>query len=584
MASAIDRFGRFFEHRLAMPLIVAASLYLRFSHLGHRTIATGDEGCHALVARNLLRHPLMPTLIEVPWLPFDYRFWSGNHIWLHKPILPLWQIALSYSAFGINAFALRLPSAILATATVVLTYLIGRDLFDRRTGWIAAAFLGISPIIERIVQGYLFSDHVDIALLFWTELGLYFGLRAIRGGRMRDAVLAGIACGLAYLSKYFLGLLVPALLFAVLILTHFRLIDRATVKLRWRHAIACVLVACMTAAPWLAWCFLHFRRELLYEHFIGLAHLSGDVEGWSAPWDRLVGDYFPMMQAFLFMPVVVAASLLWFTSLRENRLGLWFLYSWLGIVVLPHLLAASKTPTSTMLAIPAGCLMFGALLSAASRADCIAAIGCVAGSFAGLLGTRDFSAYGIGPSPSGRFGGALLEQPWLMTQLAAAGAGIVVMLSVAWLVARIPRRFALVSERSVAMLLTSLAFALAVALGTMSVQDSRRVAALNWTVGSFVELGAWAKSALEPNAVLLIDTRKPGDVLRAMLFSDRTCYSTTLSDLPAVAGLVREAGGIPYLLSKKVLSTSPARYSDPIERWRVCEWTEGAAAPAPTRK
>jgi len=49
-----------------------------------------DERYHALVAKNLTKHPFFPTLYDKPILPFDYKSWVGNHIWLHKQPLPLW--------------------------------------------------------------------------------------------------------------------------------------------------------------------------------------------------------------------------------------------------------------------------------------------------------------------------------------------------------------------------------------------------------------------------------------------------------------------------------------------------------------
>jgi 4-amino-4-deoxy-L-arabinose transferase-like glycosyltransferase len=466
----------------------------------------------------------------------------------------------------------------------MLTYLIGRDLFDRRSGWIAAAFQGISPTVQRLVQGYLFSDHIDVALLFWTELGIYFGLRAIRGGFMRDSAVAGIACGLAYLSKYFLALLVPALLLATLILVRLRLIEPANVQLRWRHAVACMLAAGLTAAPWLLWCFIHFRQELVHEHLYALAHLTGEKEGWAAPWDRLLADYWPTMQAYLFMPVVVAAALLGFTSWRKNRLSLWFVGSWLGIVVLPHILAASKTPTGTVLSIPAGCLMFGALLSAATRSDLLAAAGCIAGTFAGLFGSRDLAKYGKGPAPSGKFAGVLLDADWLITQTAVAATCMAGMLCAGWFLMRIRKRGARVPDKPIRVLLAALAIALAATLAGMSVKESWRVASLNRSEGSYLELGTWVRSHLEPNAVLLLDVSRANEAVLATLWSDRTCYPTTLTDMSADGGKIKQANGIPYIVSRKRLANLSPRYSDPTDGWIVYEWTEDAGPPTPAGK
>jgi 4-amino-4-deoxy-L-arabinose transferase len=119
--------------------VLLATLGLKFRNLDHTGLTHWDEVFHAVVARNVLKHPLKPTLIDTPCLPYDYKKWQDNHVWLHKPILPFWQIALSFALFGVDTFALRLPSALLSTGAAWLTYLIGKELLDRRAALLAAA-------------------------------------------------------------------------------------------------------------------------------------------------------------------------------------------------------------------------------------------------------------------------------------------------------------------------------------------------------------------------------------------------------------------------------------------------------------
>src|SRR5271154_5395030 len=126
-----------------LVVILLGSLVISTHRLGHSGLHYFDESFHAIVARNLLKHPLKPTLIDAPYLPYDRTHWGDNHVWLHKPILALWMIAGSFSLLGVNTLALRLPSALLGTGAVALTFLIGRSLFDRRTGLIAAALQAI---------------------------------------------------------------------------------------------------------------------------------------------------------------------------------------------------------------------------------------------------------------------------------------------------------------------------------------------------------------------------------------------------------------------------------------------------------
>src|SRR5687768_11870528 len=59
-----------------------------------------DEQYHALVAKNLADHPGIPKLYSEPLLHPEEMRWDKNHIWLHKPPLFLWLIAMSIKIFG----------------------------------------------------------------------------------------------------------------------------------------------------------------------------------------------------------------------------------------------------------------------------------------------------------------------------------------------------------------------------------------------------------------------------------------------------------------------------------------------------
>ncbi len=56
----------------------------------------------------------------------------------------IYLAALSVAAFGRSAFALRLPAAVLGTLTIPAVYALGRALFGRRVGLLAAAVLAVT--------------------------------------------------------------------------------------------------------------------------------------------------------------------------------------------------------------------------------------------------------------------------------------------------------------------------------------------------------------------------------------------------------------------------------------------------------
>ena len=127
------------DPRVPLLLLFLAALLLHGNLAWHEGLGRWDERFHALVARNLLDHPLVPTLLERPLYDSPASDWFNSHVWLHKPPLATWLMAGSMALFGENEFALRLPSVLLSAACVVLTFLIARLFLGATAALLAAA-------------------------------------------------------------------------------------------------------------------------------------------------------------------------------------------------------------------------------------------------------------------------------------------------------------------------------------------------------------------------------------------------------------------------------------------------------------
>jgi Dolichyl-phosphate-mannose-protein mannosyltransferase len=95
----------------------------------------------------------------------------------------------------------RLLTAAIATLTVVFAYAIGRRVWSRGAGLIAALFLALAPFHMRHSQ-YVTTDVTSGWLILMT-----FGaaLAVARAGRWRDYLAAGAFAGLAAATKYNAG-------------------------------------------------------------------------------------------------------------------------------------------------------------------------------------------------------------------------------------------------------------------------------------------------------------------------------------------------------------------------------------------
>ncbi|MEL6986722.1 MAG: glycosyltransferase family 39 protein, partial [Bacteroidota bacterium] len=134
-----------------------------------------DEQYHALVAKHMLANPFVPKLYLNPVLDFDFKNWGGNEIWLHKPPLTMWLMALSMKCFGISEFAIRIPSLVLSTLCIYLTYKISFHLFKSELISLSAAGLhAINGFIIETTAGRVTTDHVDTIFMCLVEIGVYW--------------------------------------------------------------------------------------------------------------------------------------------------------------------------------------------------------------------------------------------------------------------------------------------------------------------------------------------------------------------------------------------------------------------------
>lgn len=116
-------------------------------------------------------------------------FLPGNQ---GREALYFYLLAVSQRLFGMTVLALRLPSILLGSGAVVLCYLTGRELVNRRAGMVGALLLAFSlwPIMLSRIGLRAMS------LTFMTAATVFFMKRGLDGGRRRDWVLGGAALGL----------------------------------------------------------------------------------------------------------------------------------------------------------------------------------------------------------------------------------------------------------------------------------------------------------------------------------------------------------------------------------------------------
>ena len=128
-----------------------------------------------------------------------------NPGWFPYGSFPLYLIKLVDILFGdlpvVGFEDLRVParavSALADVVTILVTYLIGRAIWSRATGLLAAGLVSFAVI--HIQLSHFFA--VDTLMALFATATLYFLLRVARWGRYSDSALAGLCIGLALATK-----------------------------------------------------------------------------------------------------------------------------------------------------------------------------------------------------------------------------------------------------------------------------------------------------------------------------------------------------------------------------------------------
>lgn len=325
---------------LSLFLLFAGSLMLGF-FMGMLDLYINywDEQYHLLVAKNMIDHPFSPMLYKNTVIGYSYDCWVGNHIWLHKQPLFLWQMALSMKIFGVTPLAARIPSILMHALMVPLVYKMGKNLTgSMRVGFYGAFLFSVSNYILDTVSGYRTADHNDIAFLFYVTASIWAWTEYMRNRTWKWSVMIGLFAGAAVLNKWLPGILVfggwgLALLFSKT--------DRIQIKYYF-HILLAFVVTILVFLPWQIYTFIKFPKEALFEYNFNLLHFGKAIEGHTGDWKyhfnnlNLIygeGDLMPWLLLIGFILLVI--------RVRDPRKRIFVLTSVIGVYGF-YTLAATK--------------------------------------------------------------------------------------------------------------------------------------------------------------------------------------------------------------------------------------------------
>lgn len=201
--------------RALLGALLVGAAFLRFWQIGHYPDYVHHD--HVLYGEEILR------ALGGEWRPFFARGYSVGRPWF-LPVL------LALRLFGVEYWALRLTGAISGVVLVGATYLLGQELFNRRTGLIAATLVTATHLLLLYSrQPYVLDPTTPFVLAAWAAA---VGLG--RGSRFHWCA-AGVLLGWSLLGYYVSVTYVPifAGFFAYLACFHGRAFWRARTGFLW---------------------------------------------------------------------------------------------------------------------------------------------------------------------------------------------------------------------------------------------------------------------------------------------------------------------------------------------------------------
>ena len=169
-----------------ISLIITFALILRLWRLNLPTGYIFDEVYYAKNANSLIRNGVELNA-------------QGQAEFIVHPPLGKWLIGIGIKIFGNDEFGWRISAAVIGTLSVVLIYLITKELFKSVfLSNMAAALMaldGLALVMSRVAL-------LDIFLMFFILLAFYFLIK-------NDLWLSGVAIGLAAATKWSAIFLIP---------------------------------------------------------------------------------------------------------------------------------------------------------------------------------------------------------------------------------------------------------------------------------------------------------------------------------------------------------------------------------------
>ena len=314
--------------RWTIPLLVLAFIAFYLLPLGTHGLWIPDETRYAQIGQQIL--------VDGNWITphfMDLRYFE-------KPIAGYWMIAIGQAIFGENLFGVRIASAIATGLSVFLAYAVARRLWNDPRKSFACALVYMT---FGLIAGQAGYSNLDPQFTLWVNLSLVALWFAVDSRTTRDRLISwavlGFACGMGFMTKGFLALLLPVLIALPYMVWQKRFLELV------KYGLVAMRVAALVSLPWIL--AVHAQEPDYWNFFFWHEHIrrfAGEDAQHGRPW-------------WFYLPLMVVASLPWVALLPATFKDAWqnkrhasvvFLLMWLLLPLALFSLSKGKLPTYIM--------------------------------------------------------------------------------------------------------------------------------------------------------------------------------------------------------------------------------------------
>ncbi len=262
----------------------------------------------------------------------------GNSInaWTDLPLVPF-LYGLIFKLFGEGRAFIQVFTSVLFSMTVVVTYRIGKTLWDEETGFYAGALLLGIPYIFSQIPLML----VDVPTMFLLTLSIYVFMQALREGG-GWIFLSALSIFAALLSKYSAWMMLSVIGIVFIVYAGEGLWVRGYGQKKRKEIPEAGFRDCLRRALFVTLIVSIFAGVVLYFKFNVIAEQIAFLREYQAPGLRRWGESFVSTFLFQIHPIVTLAALYSvYESIRKRDLKFLIVF-WLILLIVVFQIRRSR--------------------------------------------------------------------------------------------------------------------------------------------------------------------------------------------------------------------------------------------------